>query len=212
MKLPRWITVLLIAALLLNIKAALDISSMKNEINNLKSNINSLENTIINTMSDAMSNIKRTLEEEASIVNEFKYENMGVKDKKVDYILSVIPKVYNEGDKLYFLIKTDKGSSQLIPAETKDNITFTANVSISILDQANIDLVIENENSKLTEKLDNIPSVAEKYASRIDARALTGSIRRDAGSNKHILTYQYELINDLSGILIVLQSKKQISI
>jgi len=196
MKLPRWVTVILIASLLLNMKAALDIGSLKNEIRNLKSDINSLKHSIINNMSNIINDIERTLEKEASIVNEFKYENMGIKDKKVDYILSVIPKVYKEGEKLYFLINTDKDSPQLIPAETEDNIIFTANASISIFDEANIDLVIEGENNKKTEKLDTIRSVADKYAARLRPHSLGGSIRRNAGSTKQIITYEYELIND----------------
>jgi len=196
MKLPRWITVLLIAALLMNIKAAFDISSMRNEIIELKSKINLLDRNILDIMSDTTSKIRRTLEKEASIVNEFKYENLGFKDKKIDYIFSVIPKVYNEGDKLYFLIKTDKGSSQLIPAETEDNIIFTASTSISILDEANIDLVIESEDNKKTEKLDIIPCIASKYASRINIRTLENSLRPNVGGTKRTLNLEYELIKE----------------
>lgn len=186
MKLPKWIIAVLIVSLLLNIKAALDIGSMKNEIRNLNSNLNSLNHSIIDTVSNTINDIERTLEKEASIVNDFEYENIGIKDKKADYILSVSPKVYNEGEKLYFLIKANNNSPQLIPAETEDNINFKATTSISIFNKAYVDLVIEGENIKKTEKLDTIPSIADKYAARINVRCLAGSIKYNAGSTKQI--------------------------
>lgn len=196
MKLPRWAAIVLVMSLLLNIKTTLDISSMKSEIRNLRSNVNSINSSINNTMSSGISSIERILKKEASIVNEFKYEIIGIKDKKADYMLSVKPKIYNEGEKIYFLIKAGKNSPQLIPAESEDNISFIASTSISILDGANIDLVIEGQNDKKTEKLDTIYPIADKFAARISPRPLGGSIRRNAGSTKHIMNYEYELIND----------------
>ncbi|SHI51372.1 hypothetical protein [Lutispora thermophila] len=195
MKLPKWVAIVLIASLLLNIKATLDISSMKSEIRNLQINISSINSSLDNTISSGIDRIERTIEKEGSIVSEFKYENLGIKDKKVDFILSVKPKVYNEGEKLYFLIKAGNNSPQLIPAETEDNVSFTANATISIFDEANVDLVIEGESNKKTEKLDTIYPIADKYAARINARSLGGSIKRNAGSSKLIINHEYELIN-----------------
>ncbi|HHY78548.1 MAG TPA: hypothetical protein GX498_08640 [Clostridiales bacterium] len=196
MKLSKWVIAILIVSLLLNIKATLDIGSMKNEIRNLNSKVNSLNHSLIDTVSNTINDIERTLEKEASMVNGFEYENIGIKDKKADYILSVNPKVYNKGEKIYFQIKTGKDNPQLIPAETEDNINFKATTSISIFDKADIDLVIEGENHKRTEKLDTIPSLAYKYAARINVRLLASSIRRNIGSSKRVFTYEYELIND----------------
>lgn len=83
----------------------------------------------------------------------------------------------------------------LIPAETEDNINFAA--SISILDEANIDLIVESGNSKKTENLDIIRPMINKYTARLKSRSLGDSIKRNTGSTKQIMSYEYELINEV---------------
>lgn len=102
MKLPKWIVVLLFLSLVLNIKTSFDIASMKNEMHSLKNNINSINNSISDAVSSRLYPIEQALKKEASFVNEFKYEFLELKDKKVDFLLTVKPKVYNKGENLFF--------------------------------------------------------------------------------------------------------------
>ena len=148
MRFPKWIAIVLIISLLLNIKIGLDIVSMKNEISNLRSNINSINSSISNSVSSRIYQIEQGLKKENSLVNEFKYEFIELKDKRADFLLTVKPKVYNKGENLFFLLKTGKEGSELIPAETTDNINFTAKINISVFDAADIDLVIEDGDTK----------------------------------------------------------------
>ena len=161
MKLPRWAAIVLVMSLLLNIKTTLDISSMKSEIRNLRSNVNSINSSINNTMSSGISSIERILKKEASIVNEFKYEIIGIKDKKADYMLCKT-KIYNEGEDL-FSHKRGKTVLSLFQRD-EDNISFIASTSISILDGANIDLVMEGqmiENRKARYNLSHCTSLLQ---------------------------------------------------
>ena len=192
MKLPKWAAVVLIASLLLNAKTALDLMAMKNQIQNLQNNVNSISHSVQNTVSSSMYRIDEMLKKEASLVNEFKYEYMEHKDKRVDYLLSIKPKVYNQDEKLFFLLKAGKGSSQLIPAETADGVTFTAKVNVSIFDTADLDLVIDDGKSKKTEKLESIYPIAEKFAAQIEARPLGGSMR--FGSEGIVMSHGFELV------------------
>lgn len=197
MKLPKWIIVVLTASLFFNIKASIDIGSMKNEIRNMRGNINSMERSLENTVSNSMYNMEEVLRKEASIVNEFKYEYLEHKDKRVDYLLTLKPKVYNEGEKLSFLLKAGKNNPELVPTDTVDNVTFTAKVNMSIFDAADIDLVIDDGKSKKTEKLESIYPAVEKLKAKIDARPLGGSMRMgtDNGNSVLIMSSNYELID-----------------
>lgn len=102
MKLPKWIVVLLILSLVLNIKTGFDMASMKKEMRSLKNNINSINSSINSAVSSSYYPIEQALKKEASFVNEFKYEFIEYKDKKVDFLLTVKPKVYNKGENLFF--------------------------------------------------------------------------------------------------------------
>lgn len=196
MKIPKWVAILLIASLFFNIKTSMDISIMKNDIRNLRSSLNSMEYSLANAVSDSFGRINDMLEKEASMVNEFEYKYLEHKNKRIDYLLTLKPKIYNEGEKLYFLLKIGENSPQLIPAETVDKVTFTAKVNMSIFDQADIDLVIEDNNSKKTQKLETIYPAIEKFATRINARPLGGQMRYDKSSSALIISYSFELVND----------------
>lgn len=74
---------------------------MKNEMHALRNNVNSINNSINSAVSNRLYPIEQSLKKEASLVNEFKYEFLELKDKKVDFLLTVKPKVYNSGGKIY---------------------------------------------------------------------------------------------------------------
>lgn len=195
MKLPKWAAIALIASLLLNIKTGLDMASMKNEIRNLQGNVISINHSLQNTMSGSINRINEILKKETSLVNEFRYEYLDHKDKRVYYILTLKPRVYNEGERLSFLLKIGENNPELVPTETEDNVTFTAKVNMSIFDPADIDLVIEDEKSKKTEKLESIYPAVEKFAAQIRANPLGGSMRMGThnGNSVLIMNYNYEL-------------------
>lgn len=193
MKLPKWIVVLLFLSLVLNIKTSFDIASMKNEMHSLKNNINSINNSISDAVSSRLYPIEQALKKEASFVNEFKYEFLELKDKKVDFLLTVKPKVYNKGEKVFFLLKTGEKESELIPAETTDDINFTAKVNISVFDGADIDLIIEDGDTKKTEKLESIYPAVEKFTADINAHPIGGTMKYIKGDSNLVMTYDFGL-------------------
>lgn len=198
MKLPKWIVVLLILSLVLNIKTSFDMASMKKEMRSLKNNINSINNSISDAVSSRLYPIEQALKKEVSLVNEFKYEFLELKDKKVDFLLTVKPKVYNKGEKLFFLLKIGENAPELIPAETIDDIYFTAKINLSVFDGADIDLVIEDGDTKKTEKLDSIYPAVEKFTADINAHPIGGTMKYIKGDSNLVMTYDFGLFYNLN--------------
>ena len=193
MKFSKWVIILLILSLVLNIKTGFDMAYMKKEMRSLRNNINSIDSSIGNAVSSRLYPIEQALKKEASFVNEFKYEFIEYKDKKVDFLLTVKPKVYNKGEKLFFLLKIGEKDPELIPAETTDDINYTAKVNLSVFDGADIDLVIEDGNTKKTEKLDHIYPSVEKFTVGINAEPIGGTMRYIKGDSTLVLTYDFGL-------------------
>ena len=166
---------------------------MKNEIHTLRNNVNSIYNSINSDVSNRLYPIEQALKKEASLVNEFKYEFIEFKDKKVDFLLTVKPKVYNKGEKLFFLLKIGEKDPELIPAETTDDINFTAKVNLSVFDGADIDLVIKDGDTKKTEKLDSIYPSVEKFTVDINAQPIGGTMKYIKGDSTLVMTYDFGL-------------------
>ena len=177
MRLSKWIMILLIISLLFYIKTGLDIVSMKKEISNLNLSINTVNNSVSNIVSSSIYQIEEALKKENSLVNEFKYEFIELKDKIALFQLSFKPRIYNKGEKIFFLLKIGSKEPELIPAKTADDINYTADIQLSVFDGANIDLVVESGDTKMTERLGSISPAVEKFAADIHAEPIGGSMK-----------------------------------
>ncbi len=195
MKFPRWAAIVLCASLILNVVMYNNFKSMKQDISNLQNNIGSLSNSVNSTISSNISQISDMLKRESSLVAEFTYEFVDYKDKRVDFLLKLKPKTYSKGQKLYFSCKTGDDSAKLIEAKSIDNVNFTAKVNMSIFDNMDIDLVIDEGTTKSTEKLDSIYSPAEKFTAQLNANSLGGSMSYDRDKSVLETTYQFELVD-----------------
>ncbi len=194
MKLSKWIMILLIISLLFHIKTGLDIISMKKEIFNLNLSINTVNNSVSNIVSSSIYQIEEALKKENSLVNEFKYEFIELKDKIALFQLSLKPRTYNKGEKIFFLLKAGNDESKLIPAETANDINYTADIQLSVFDGANIDLVVESGDTKMTERLGSISPAIEKFAADIHAEPIGGSMKyiKD-GAYLFFINYEFGL-------------------
>lgn len=193
LKISKWIIVILIVFLAVNIKTSIDIVSMKNEISNLKNSVNSMSSSTGGAVSSSIYQIEQALKKENSLVNEFKYEFVELKDKESHFLLTLKPRVYNKGEEVFFLLKTGSKDPELIPAETSDNLVFTANINVSVFDSSEIDLVVVTGDTNKTEKLDRISSTVEKFAADIQAQPIGGVIRTLKGEGVLFINYDYGL-------------------
>lgn len=192
-KFTKTVVVVVFISLMLNITMYFKLSSMNQMILNLRNNINSINNSISSTMHNNISQINEMLRKESSIVTEFKYDFINYKDKKVDVLLNVKPKVYNNGEKLYFSYKIGDNSPKLIEAISTDGLNFESKVNMSIFDSMNVDLIIDDGNSKKNEKLNTVYSPAEKFTARLNAHGLGGSISYNKEKNVVVTNYEFEL-------------------
>jgi hypothetical protein len=195
-KAPRWIIAILFVSLLLNAATYSRISDLKQEIRNIEGNINGLTHSISSSVSNNIYQINEALRREASIVTEFKYDFAEYKDKRINLLLNVKPKEYTAGDKLYFSYKIGDESPILIEAQSVDNVNFKSKINISIMDNVDLDLIIDNGVSRKVEKLESIYRPVEKYTTRLSAYPLGGSMAYDKTKSALVITYGFEL-NDI---------------
>ncbi|MBB6215382.1 hypothetical protein HNQ80_001471 [Anaerosolibacter carboniphilus] len=194
-KLPRWVIAILIISLSLNVATYFRVDSLKQEIRNTQNDISTLSGSINGSVSSSMSQINEMLKKESSLITEFKYEFGEYKDKRIDLLLNVKPKVYTAGDKLYFSYKTDNERPALIEAQSLDNINFESKINVSILDNIDIDLIIDNGASRKTEKLESIYRPAEKFTARLSANPLGGSMTYNKEKSALMISYGFELFD-----------------
>lgn len=195
LKFSKVVVVVIFISLMLNVFMYFKLSSMNQMILNLRNNINNINNSITRTMNNNISQINEMLKKESSIVTEFKYDFSNYKDKKIDVLLNVKPKVYSTGEKLYFSYKIGNNSPKLIEAISTDGLNFNAKVNMSIFDSMNIDLIIDDGNSKKTEKLNTVYSPAGKFTAQLNAHGLGGSISYNKEKSMVVITNEFELID-----------------
>jgi hypothetical protein len=200
-KFPRWVIVILVASLLLNLVTYYRVGSLKKEIWNIQNNVGMLSSSMNNTVSNNIYQINEALKREASIVTEFKYEFGQYKDKRIDLLLNVKPKTYTEGDKLYFSYMIGNEKPTLIEAQSVDKINFEAKINVPILDNINIDLVFDSGTKRMTEKLESIYSPAEKFTARLNAHSLGGSLTYDKAKTALMISFGFQLF-DMGGDII----------
>ncbi len=193
MKYHKWMAIILILSLAFNIKASFDISSMKNEISNLKNTVFSTNDSVRNSVSTSIWQIEEALKKETSLVSSFQYDFIELKDKRVDYLLTLKPRIFKKEEKIFFMVKSDKEEAKLIPAETKDDITFTAIANVSVFEGADIDLVIESGDIKKTEVLDRLYPAVEKFTADIQANPIGGLLKYIKDKGYLFMTYDFGL-------------------
>jgi len=193
MRLPKWAVIVLGLSLLLNGIIYFELNSVKQEVSSLTNNVNHIESSVSNSISSGMNHINSILQQDASLVSEFKYELGENKDKRVDILLSIKPKSYTKGEKIYFQYRTNSNNPLLIQAESSDDIVFYGETNISIFDSMDIDLIIDNGNTKKVEKLPSISRPADNLTARIIPVPWGGSMSYDKGKQAIITTYEFEL-------------------
>lgn len=196
-KAQKWIIALLVISLGINIKTGLDIYSMKNEFSRLKNSVYSMNSTVSGGVSGSIYQIEQALKKENSLVSEFQYDFVELKNKRAVFSLKLKPRVYNKGEKIFFMLKEGDKEPILIPAETTDEINYTAKINVSVFDSLEIDLVVESGDTKKTERLESISPSVEKYAADIHASPMGGSYRYLKGEESLFITnYEYGLYYD----------------
>lgn len=170
---------------------------MKNEISRLKNSVYSMSGSVNSSVSSSIYQIEQAFKKENSLVSDFRYDFVGLKDKSVSFLLELKPRVYNKGESIFFMLKEGDKEPILIPAETTDEINYTAVINVSVFDQVEIDLVVESGDTKKTENLESIPSAVGKYAADVHASPIGGSYRYLKGEESLFITnYEYGLFYD----------------
>ena len=187
----------MVISLVINIKTGLDMISMKNEFTRLKNSVYSMNSTVSGGISGSIYQIEQALKKENSLVSEFQYDFVEMKDKRVTFSLKLKPRIYNKGEDIFFMLKEGNNEPILIPAETTDEINYTANIDVSVFDSLEIDLVVESGDTKRTEMLESISPSVEKYVADIQASPIGGSYRYLKGEESLFITnYEYGLFYD----------------
>jgi hypothetical protein len=171
-----------------------------------------ISGSIDGSVSSNMHQINEMLKKESSLITEFKYEFGEYKDKRIDLLLNVKPKIYTAGEKLYFSYKIGNESPTLIEAQSVDNINFESKINMSILDNMDIDLVIDNGASRKTEKLESIYRPAEKFTARLSAHPLGGSMAYNKIKSALVISYGFELFDEGSDMNEYILSDVKLSI
>lgn len=198
-RLPRWIVLILVISLFINVITYSRVGTLKQEIRDMQNNINNLNNSISSSVSNNVYRINEALKRDASIITEFKYEFGEYKDKKIDLLLNVKPKVYAKGDKLYFSYKLGNEKPALIEAQSTDNINFEAKINISIMDNIDLDLIIDSGVNRKTEKLESIYRPIDKYTNRVSAYPQGGSMTYDKAKSALVISYYAFELFDVEG-------------
>lgn len=192
---PRWITIVLIVSLLLNIAAFTRINSVMKEIKYLQSNIGSINNSIYSSIHSNMNTIHQNLKEQASIVADFTYEFGDYKDKSVDLLLRVKLKEYIKGDRIYFSYKMGDKNPALMETLTTDGVSFESKLNISTMEDVQLDLVIDRGEIRKTERLENLPRPLEKFTAQLSAQPQGGTMRYDKTKGGLILDFRFALVD-----------------
>lgn len=191
MKNHKWMAMILVLSLAFNIKASIDIASMKNQITNLSNSIHWMEDSFNNNVSNSIWRMEEAIKKETSLVSEFKLDFIELNNKMASFFITLKPRIINKDDKVYFLLKTDKEDAKLIVAETEDSIIYTAMVDISVFESADIDLVIESADTKKTEKLDYLYPAIEKFTADIAAHPVGGNMKYIKDKEYLFINYDY---------------------
>ncbi|MEW9123484.1 MAG: hypothetical protein AB2421_12315 [Thermotaleaceae bacterium] len=189
------VTILLALSLGINTVLLFNVYSMKNEINNLQNNIYGINTSINNTISSNINQIDQMLKKEASLITEFRYDFGRYEDKKVDVLMTLKPKSYTQGEKLYISYTIKDHSPQLLELQSQDGVTFSGTINMSIFEDMELDLVIDDGKTKKTEKLEGIYYLAEKFTANLNAHPIGGSMTYDKGKGAIVTTFEFELMH-----------------
>lgn len=163
-KINKFLIPALIVLLCMNFYFFISMKNMENKLDRLFDSLDDTRRSLSNYIEDISYNISKEMEKGASIVNDFSYKYESFKDGNVEIVLSVSPKSISPDDNIYFSYKTGDSPVKLAEGKSNDGVNYNSTINVSIKDDVKIDLVIEQDNTKKIEKLENIRAIEEKLS------------------------------------------------
>lgn len=143
---------LLVGIFALNVFSFFNIRNMNHSMNNLKNQINEVNGSLDSSLDNISENVSASLQKEASLINNFRYEFGKMKEGKIDLIFIVNPKEISDESEYSFSYSIDD-EEKIVDGIIDGASTIIATTVVPIDSSVEVNFIIKNGDKRKIENL-----------------------------------------------------------